>query len=159
MKKIIILIIIVVAGIGAYYFFFNKEEDNSVLDFDAVNFGDFDFSFSSLSPAQIPYIELEEGVGIDIDPIRIDGIREATSAPTPSISFDASVFNVSSPTVNMPNMENIKRDLPSGGAETPPPGQWSPNPSDCSRFAAAPSCSYVPEANRKMCEDCKKAGY
>ena len=159
MKKLIIIILIIAIGVGVYYFFFSeKEEEVSFLDFDAANFEDFDLYFSSLAPAQIPHIELEEGAGFDIPEMSFDGIRDAASTPSPSVSFDASVFDVSSPKVDSSRMDNIKIDAPSGG-ETPPPGQWSPNQSDCSRFATAPSCSYVPDANRKMCEDCKKAGH
>ena len=158
MKKIIILVAVVVLGAGIYYFLFSsKDEELDALDFDAVNFGDFDLSFSSLPPAQIPYIELEEGVGFGFEAVTVDGIRDAVSAPTPNISFDDSIFNISSPTVNMPSIESTGSPSPERGA--PPAGQWSPNPADCSRFAAAPSCSYVPEANRGMCEECKKAGY
>lgn len=160
MKKIVILIIIIVVGAGVYYFLFNnKEDDFSALEFDEINFKEFDLFFSSLAPAQIPYIELEEGAGIDIEGIKFDGVREATTTPAPSISFDASVFDVSSPIIDSSNMGKIKIDTPSEGGGAPPSGQWSPNSSDCSRFVAAPSCSYVPEANRQMCEDCKKAGY
>ncbi len=159
MKKVIILVIIAVVGLGFYYFFFiSKDEELLTLDFDAVDFREFDLSFSSLPPAQIPYIELEEGVGFGVEPVTVDGIRDAVATPTPSISFDDSVFDISSPTVNMPSIKNNRGDTaPESGS--PSAGQWSPNPSDCSRFAAAPSCSYVPEANRGMCEECKKAGY
>jgi hypothetical protein len=44
-------------------------------------------------------------------------------------------------------------DMPGAGAGAPPP-DFAPGPDICSKFEAAPSCSYVPESAREMCKKC-----
>ena len=58
----------------------------------------------------------------------------------------------------------MPKGMPSGGPPTggmPPAGMGASPPSgampavDCGAFAAVPSCSYVPESARAICEKCK----
>lgn len=44
-----------------------------------------------------------------------------------------------------------------GGSSIPsvPPANYEPTASDCAKFSGVPSCSYVPESVRAICEKCK----
>jgi len=40
-----------------------------------------------------------------------------------------------------------------------PPPDWEPDEATCQKFKAAPSCLFVPEQYRDLCEKCKAKGY
>ncbi len=168
MKKIIIIFIVVAIALGAHLLFREKssiEDDQIIEDFSFDLLG-IDLRFSELDSVELPRIELNtglefEGLGINLED------TDTIESVSPNVSFDTSIFNISFPQVNtsIPQMPTS----PSPGSGTPPspgpdeegtsPSTWQPNSSDCSLFATAPNCSYVPEQNRDMCEQCKTAGF
>jgi hypothetical protein len=53
---------------------------------------------------------------------------------------------------------SISAGTPSVQTGTPPTG-WQPDAATCNQFKSAPSCMFVPEQYRDMCEQCKALGY
>lgn len=160
--KIIIILLVVVLVAGGYllYSIFGKVGDGydvlGLFDFETFGFSDVDLYLSDLSAAQLPEISLSDNLGFNLPDINMGSISEIGQTPVPSINFDASVFDVSSPQMGIPQ-------IPSGPGQgedtTSSPGGWIPNVSDCAQFSMAPSCSFVPAQYQEMCKQCKAAGY
>ncbi len=107
-----------------------------------------DLYFSQLESIEFPQINLEDSLSLELDNLNIDMPKyELGEVPVPEVSLDSSIFNSLSFDIS-----NIS--FPQGGGSG-----FSPNAQNCAVFAMAPSCSFVPADSRKMCEDCKNAGF
>ncbi len=160
MKKIIlILLLISLAGIG-YYFFYHQgkttEDDifSELLNFESLLSSEKDFYFSPLERASFPEVNLGEDLDLSVSSLDFGGLEEMGSFDVPEVSAGETSFNFSFPEISISIPQGG-----SGGSKETPPSSWSPNASDCAKFSSAPSCSYVPAANRDMCEACKAAGF
>ncbi len=162
MKKNIIIIIALIVVVGVGYYFFSErgqktEEDffTELLEYQSVLSSDRDLIFSELEDYSLPEINMD--LGFDLPKFEFSGAEELGLVPVPEISFDHSLFNVSFPEMDFSSFVPPTGTSPE--TEDAPPATWTPNASDCAGFAAAPNCSYVPPANRDMCEQCKAAGF
>lgn len=158
MKKIIlILLLISLIGVGYYFFYSPKtttEDDilSELLNFESLLSSEKDLYFSSLEKASFPEINLGEDLDLSVSNLGFEGLGEIGSFNIPEISTEETNFNFSFPEMSI--------SMPQGGSSgSAPPSSWTPNASDCAPFSSAPSCSYVPQANRDMCEACKEAGF
>ncbi len=161
MKKII-LIILILALIGGGYYFFSRDTEEEVsledelLDYQ-VNFSrDKDLYFSSLLPAEFLEVDLGSEFDSSLSGMGFESFGEMGDIAIPEFSISEPDFNISSPSIES-SIPQMPSSDPSSGQEAPT--GWTPNASDCASFSMAPSCSYVPEANRDMCEACKEAGF
>ena len=90
------------------------------------------------------------------------------------IPLDFGNFNLQIPDLSGKNFINVKTPQTqvnvSGIGETidveamiksgaVPPPDWEPDEATCQKFKAAPSCLFVPEQYRDLCEKCKAKGY
>ncbi len=159
MKKIILIALIITLIGGGYYFFLRDtaEEvsmEDELLDYQ-VNFSrEKDLYLSSLSQSEFPEVNLGEDFDSRSFSFGFDEFEEVGDFTTPEISTGEIDFDFS-----FPEMDITMSQPGSGETEETPPSSWTPNASDCAGFASAPSCSYVPPANRDMCEACKAAGF
>jgi hypothetical protein len=160
MKKIILLLLLIsLIGIGYYFFYYQEktiEDDifSELLNFESLLSSEKDLYFSPLEKASFPEIDLGEELDLSLSNLDFGGLEETGNFDVPEVSTGETNFNFSFPeiSISVPQSE-------SGGNKETPPSSWSPNASDCAGFASAPSCSYVPAANRDMCEACKAAGF
>ncbi len=159
MKKIILIILILALISGGYYFFSRDtvEEmsmEEELLDYQLNLSREKDFYFSDLSLAEFPEVNLGEGLDSRSFSFGFDGIEEVGDFDIPEVSTGEMDFDFS-----FPEMEMTMPQPDSGETEGTPPSSWTPNASDCARFASAPSCDFVDSEYRDMCEACEKAGF
>jgi hypothetical protein len=147
MKKPIIILIIVVLIIGTFLFLRGRltGSDEIIEDF-SFDFLGINLRSSDLDSAELPWVELDSGLDFDDLGIKFDDMG-ATKTVSPKVSFNSSVFNISSPEISVPTMPIENKNQ--GGVTS----------DNCKMFSAAPDCSFIPENHRAMCEACKKAGY
>ncbi len=157
-KKILIIIGIILAILLIVYFVFKTIQTNRNDSVENFNFDDFVFDVdlysSVLGEDNLPSLELNDPLDFEFTSIGVSGASEIGKTPVPSISLDNSIFNFSSPQIN-PSIPQ----KPTNKKQETPSSAWEPNASDCNLFSAAPSCAYIPEQNREMCEKCRAAGF
>ena len=73
----------------------------------------------------------------------------------------ADYVHLEAPSVDI-DLSDLGSDISPGGegeagAELPP--GLEPDEATCAQFKAVPSCSFVPEQYRELCEKCKEMGY
>ncbi len=147
MKKPIIILIIAVLIIGTFLFLRGGLTDNDeIIEDFSFDFLGINLRSSALDSAELPWVELDSGLDFNDLGIKFDDIG-TTKTVSPKVSFDSSVFNISSPEISVPTMP--KENKNQGGVTS----------DNCKMFSTAPDCSFVPENHRAMCEACKKAGY
>ncbi|MCD6550191.1 hypothetical protein J7K24_01445 [bacterium] len=145
--KIIILLIILILIGGGLFFLLRKERMPEI-----VSFSDLEIpSVSLTSDVEIGELNLDElNIGVSLPSDLFSNISVGTDIGKyegkidigmPTISFDPHSL-----------LESLK-----GSSQTPSGPQI--NEQICLQFKSAPSCSFVPEAYRELCEKCKAEGY
>lgn len=105
--KIILLIIgsVLVLGTASYFIFvfdFDKEANEmAFMNTEEFILPGVDLYFSVLDEASLPAIEFEDGLGFEPPEIKLAGVGDLGATPVPEISFNASVFDVSFPQLNI----------------------------------------------------------
>jgi len=155
--KIIILLVILVLIGGVIFFFLRKEKLP-----ETVNFSDLEVPSVSLpSDIEIGELNLDKlNIGVSLPSalfsnISIDtniGKYEGTiDVEKPIVSFD-----ISSLLESLKVGSQIPSESPAGSQN---PSEPPINEQTCLQFKSVPSCSFVPEAYRELCEKCKTEGY
>lgn len=132
MNKIIgSIIVIILIAIGAYFVFFNR--------------GGLKADITGIETPSIS-MPFESGV----QELELDNFNIGASMPSnlfPNISFDLNFGQVGE--INLPSVSGET------SVEGLPPADWEPDEATCSQFKLAPSCSFVPQEYRDICERCK----
>ena len=145
--KIIILLIILILIGGGLFFLLRKEKLPEIT------------SFSNL---EVPSVSLPSDV--EIGELNLDELNIGVSLPSDlfsNISIDSNIgkyegkIDIEIPTISF-NLQSLLESL-KVGPQTPSEPQI--NEQTCLQFKSAPSCSFVPEEYRELCEKCKAMGY
>lgn len=131
MKKVITILIIVLLITGGVYFgFFRKVS----LEAD-------------ITGIETPNITMPFESGVD--DLELNNFDIGAILPSnlfPNIYFDMQFGSVGE--IGLPS---VSGDSSSGT----PPANWEPDEATCNQFKSAPSCSFVPEEYRDLCQKCK----
>ena len=76
------------------------------------------------------------------------------NASLPAISLPSTSGLLTSPALSLPSLIPTPSPTTTPGATTTPTG-LQPDAATCAAFSAVPSCDYVPEQYRQLCEQCK----
>jgi hypothetical protein len=161
MKKIILIILILALIGGGYYLFFRDTEEElsmeeELLDYQVSFSRDNDLYFSNLLPAEFIEVDLDSEFDSSLPGMGFESFGDMGDITIPEFSISEPTFNISSPSIGS-SIPQMPSSGSSSGEEVPT--GWTPNATDCAGFSMAPSCSYVPAANRDMCEACQEAGF
>lgn len=164
MNKTILIIFtgLVILVAGTYLWVGTDRPVSDELDFvgllgdDSAEWDSVDLYFSDLGAAEIPEIDLADSLNVEAPDLGFSGLdlEGLGEVGIPEISQDLSVFEASFPELDLGGFE-----MGDDAGQQHSPAQWTPNSADCAPFTAAPDCSFVPEANRDMCQACREAGY
>jgi len=145
--KIIILLIILILIGGGLFFLSRKEKLPEV---------------TSFSELEVPFISLSSDV--EIGELNLDELNIGVSLPSDlfsNISVDSDIgkyegkIDIGIPTISF-DFQSLLKSL-KVGSQAPSGPQI--NEDICLQFKSAPSCSFVPEEYRELCEQCKAKGY
>jgi len=166
-KKIIIIIsiilIVILVGLGIYFLFFKRVEEINFLNKSELP---KPVGFSGL---ETPEVSLPSDV--EIGDLSLEGLNVGLSLPnnlfsnipadTSGIGVYGEKIDIQKPAVSF-DISPILNSLDFSSKSQPSEPQ-SPKPEineeNCSQFKSAPSCSFVPQQRRSLCEQCKAAGY
>jgi len=145
--KIIILLIILILIGGGVFFLLRKEKLPEITNF---------------SDLEVPPVSLPSDV--EIGELNLDELDIGVSLPSDlfsNISIDSNIgkyegkIDIGIPTISF-DLQSLLKSLKIG-SQTPSEPQI--NEQTCLQFKSAPSCSFVPEEYRELCEQCKAMGY
>ena len=135
--------------IGGYFWWRGLERKEFSLE-KMPEIPDVDLSFSPLEKADLPEINLD--LPLDFSAFKMD---------LPDLSSE-SFIDIKNPDINF-DISGLGSGISFGGASKAggnvPPPNWEPDEATCNQFKAAPSCIFVPEQYRELCEECKAKGY
>ena len=137
--SLFILICLAIAA-GIYYFFFYKPNLDEDLKLGLQELPEADLSLSPLEPVEFPEINIE--IPLDFSSFKMN---------LPDLSAEEFI-KIEDPKVNV-GAGGLGSGINFGGAA--PPADWEPDEKTCKKFDLAPSCSFVPEQFRSLCEKCK----
>ncbi|MCD6528447.1 hypothetical protein J7K44_02310 [bacterium] len=147
-KIIILLIILVLIGIGGVVFLLLRKEKLPEI-----------VSFSDL---EVPSVSLPSDV--EIGELNLDELNIGISLPSDlfsNVSVDSNIgkyegkIGIETPIVSF-DFQSLLKSLEGSVQTTSEPPV---NEQTCLQFKSAPSCSFVPEEYRELCERCKAKGY
>ena len=116
----------------------------------------------SFSDLEVPSVSLPSDV--EIGELNLDELNIGVSLPSDlfsNISVDSNIgkyegkIDIEMPTISF-NIQSLLESL-KGGTQVPAGPQI--NEQTCLQFKSVPSCSFVPEKYRELCEQCKARGY
>jgi len=145
--KIIILLIILILIGGGVFFLLRKEKLPEI---------------TSFSDLEVPSVSLPSDV--EIAELNLDELNIGISLPSDlfsNISVDSDIgkyegkIDIGIPNISF-NLQSLLGSLKAGSQES---SKLQINEQTCLQFKSAPSCSFVPEAYRELCEKCKAEGY
>ncbi|MEK7478537.1 MAG: hypothetical protein AAB626_01260 [Patescibacteria group bacterium] len=158
----IIAVALLMIGGGAY-FAMKKSPEQKVAEVEqaasdiGASLPSLDFSLSSLPDLEV------SSLNVAAPQISTGNVFSAPLVNT-DFSYDTSNINIAAPSISADSlkfdMPSIPKNIPSatvptGGSTVPSGGTPSASSIDCSAFAMAPSCSYVPAGQaRDTCKQC-----
>lgn len=129
MKNIIALIVILLVAGGIYFFFFQGGLGSGIED---ISVPDLNFEISDLDLGNL-----------NASSLNIDIPLPGNLFPDISIDTDFSGYEA-----------NTEFEVPQISAETPT-GNYQATDEICQQFESVPSCMFVPEEHRDLCNQCK----
>jgi len=121
--------------VGGYFWWRGREEKDFSLE-KMPEIPDVDLSFSPLEKVDLPEINLD--LPLDFSAFNMD---------LPDLSTE-SFIDIKNPDINL-NISGLGSGMNFG----------EPDETICQKFKSAPSCIFVPEQYRELCEKCKAQGY
>jgi hypothetical protein len=155
-KKFITIIIVLVIAVAGIYFGSSKFGENKLkAKIEDIETPIIQMPFDS-GLGELKLSNFDIGIGLPSNlfnniSVDTDLIKGAIELSIPEIPVN--IPSMPSGLTGAPNQENNQ-----GGSATPP-ADWEPDEAACAGFKAAPSCSFVPEEYRDLCEKCKTRGY
>jgi len=135
--------------VGGYFWWQKMKEKEFSLE-KMPEIPDIDLSFSPLEKADLPEINLN--LPLDFSAFEMD---------LPDLSAE-SFIDIKNPDINL-NISGLGSGINFGEASKTsgdlPPPNWEPDEATCQKFKTAPSCIFVPEQYRELCEKCKAKKY
>lgn len=133
-----------------------------------------DLNLSPIEDAELPSVDLNIGLdssGLDLDLTDSLGSLDLGGVAAPSVEAPATgdlnlkninpnlnIFQPAAQKPSAPSAPAAQNPTPSPSPSQSPaaaPAEYQPSAEDCSQFAAAPSCDYVPADSRDICRKCK----
>jgi len=156
-KKILasIFILVCLGLVAGGYFWWQKKETQKLKETEGLaedlstKLLEIDFIDSPLEGLKMPEMDLE--IPLDFGNFNIQ---------IPDLS-GKNFVEINTPKIQV-NMEGIGESIDIEAmikSGTVPPPEWEPDEATCQQFKAAPSCLFVPEQYRDLCEKCKAKGY
>jgi len=140
-KKIIITVIVLVtAGLGIY--------------FGISKFGSYNLK-ADIGSIKTPEITMPFESGLE--ELELSSFDMGATLPSNLFTDILIDIDLSGEEVELQS-PGISVGTPSIQTGTPPAG-WQPDEATCTQFQSAPSCMFVPEQYRDLCQQCKDLGY
>lgn len=151
-KKIITIIVVLAIATAGIYFGISKFGGNKLkANIEDIKTPIIQMPFDS-GLGELELSNFDIGVGLP------SNLFNNISVDT-DLSKGAIELSVPEIPINIPSMPGGSAGAPNEGSQSAPPTNWEPDAATCNQFKAAPSCSFVPEEYRDLCEKCKAKGY
>lgn len=111
------------------------------------NLSKIDLIESPLAPLDLP----EMGLDIPSDFLDFNFMEKLDVSPEDFVKLEKPEINIDA----VPSMGSADIETMMKAGATPPSG-WEPDEETCAKFKLAPSCAFVPEEYRELCEKCRE---